>query len=456
MKQLTNCDGTWHSDPAHFRRQSRRDFLYVGMIGGLGLTLGDFLRAQSAQAAGTASAGSGVQPAAVAAKAKSVIHIYMPGGMAAQESWDPKPYAPLEYRGPLGTVKTKIDGEVFSEHLKDTASIADKLTVIRSMSHGEAAHERGQHNMFTGYRPSPAIQFPSFGSVVSHELGVRNDLPPYVCVPSMSTPYAGSGYLSTAYGPFSLGSDPASDKGFSVRDLALPGGVSAERFANRRSMLAAVDDHFKNLEKSDALDAMDSFYQHAYAMISSKQAREAFNLQAESEQTKNEYGKNQAGLRMLMSRRLVEAGVRFVSMSYGGWDHHTQIKNGFANQMPQFDKAFAALIRDLDQRGLLDSTLVMISSEFGRSPKINKDEGRDHYPKVFSIVMAGGGTKRGYIHGASDAICSEPADRPLSVEDMAMTLYHQLGINGEKKLMSPGNRPIDIVRNGKVVEELLA
>jgi hypothetical protein len=380
----------------------------------------------------------------------------MPGGMAAQESWDPKPYAPLEYRGPLGVVKTKIDGEVFSEYLKDTAAIADKITVCRAMTHGEAAHERGQHNMFTGYRPSPAIQFPSFGSVVSHELGVRNDLPPYVCVPSMSTPYAGSGYLSTAYGPFSLGSDPASDKGFSVRDLSLPGGVSAERFANRRSMLAAVDDHFKKLEKSDALDAMDSFYQHAYAMISSKQAREAFNLQAESEQTKNEYGKNQAGLRMLMSRRLIEAGVRFVSMSYGGWDHHTQIKNGFTNQMPQFDKAFAALIRDLDQRGLLDTTLVMVSSEFGRSPKINKDEGRDHYPKVFSIVMAGGGIKRGYIHGASDAISAEPADKPLTVEDMAMTLYHQIGINGVKKLMSPGNRPIDIVRNGKVVPELLA
>src|SRR5882762_2471166 len=178
-KQLTNGqpDGTWFSDPAHFRRPSRRDFLYVGMIGGLGLTLGDYFNLQSAAKAATA------EPAKAAA-AKAVIHIFLPGGMAAQESWDPKPFAPLEYRGPMGTVKTKIEGEVFSECMKQTADIADRICVVRSMTHGEAAHERGTHNMFTGYRPSPAIQFPSMGAVVSHELGSRNSLPPYVCVPS--------------------------------------------------------------------------------------------------------------------------------------------------------------------------------------------------------------------------------------------------------------------------------
>ena len=384
--QPGNCDGTWLGDPAHFRRPSRRDFLYVGMIGGLGLTMGDFFKMQSAQAAATLDA------AAVKAVAKSVIHIYLPGGMAAQESWDPKPFSPLEYRGPMGTVKSKIDGELFSETMKQTADIADKICVIRSMTHGEAAHERGTHNMFTGYRPSPAIQFPSFGSVVSHELGVgRNNLPPYVCIPGVPNPYAGSGYLSSAYGPFSLGSDPASDKGFSVRDLKLPGGVTTDRFGQRQTMLTAVDDHFRKLEKSDSLDAMDSFYQRAYAMISSKEAREAFELNAESEATKEQYGKNTAGMRMLLARRLVEGGVRFVSTTYGGWDHHTNIRDGFKNQMPQFDKAFAALIRDLDERKMLDSTIVMVSSEFGRTPKINTTSGRDHWPKVFSVVMAGGG-----------------------------------------------------------------
>ena len=454
-KQLTNqmtpCDGTWLGDPAHFRRPSRRNFLYVGMIGGLGLSLGDFFKMQSVAKA----AGSPITEAAKA-PAKSVIHIYLPGGMAAQESWDPKPFAPLEYRGPMGTVKTKLDGEVISETMKQTADIADKITIVRSMTHGEAAHERGTHNMFTGYRPSPAIQFPSFGSIVSHELGSKNNLPPYVCIPGLPNPYAASGYLSSAYGPFSLGSDPAGDKGFSVRDLKLPNGVSPDRFGGRQKMLDAVDDHFRKLEKTDALDAMDSFYQRAYAMISSKEAREAFELQAESEATKNAYGKNAAGMRMLMARRLVESGVRFVSLTYGGWDHHAKIKDEFTRQMPAFDQSFAALIRDLDSRGLLDSTLVMVSSEFGRSPKINASEGRDHYPKVFSIALAGGGIKRGQIYGSSDAICSEPADKPLSVEDLAMTIYNRIGINGEKKLMSPGNRPIDIVRNGKVVEELLA
>jgi len=388
-------------------------------------------------------------------RAKSIIHIFLPGGMSAQESFDPKPYAPIEYRGALGTVKTKVDGEVFCETLPSIAGIADKLTIVRSMTHGEAAHERGTHNMFTGYRPSPAVQYPSMGSVVSHELGPRKNLPPYVCVPTMSTPYAGSGYLSSAYGPFSLGADPASGA-FSVRDLNLAEGIDERRFTRRRSLLATVDDHFRKLEKSDALDAMDSFYQHAYSLISSKEAREAFNIAAEPEAIKQEYGKNEAGMRMLMSRRLVEAGVRFVSMTYGAWDHHANLLAGFKQQAPAFDKALATLIVDLERRGLLDSTLVMVTTEFGRSPKINKDGGRDHWPRVFSIMLAGGGIKKGQIYGSSDATASEPNKNPLSVEDMATTIYNQLGIVADKELMAPGGRPIEIVKDGKVVQALLA
>jgi hypothetical protein len=324
------------------------------------------------------------------------------------------------------------------------------------MTHGEAAHERGTHNMFTGYRPSPAIKYPSIGSVVSQQLGVRkNNMPPYTCIPSQPNPDAGSGYLSAAYGPFSLGADPSAG-GFKVRDLSLAQGVDDSRFSRRQDVLKTVENHFRSMEKSDALDAMDSFYQSAYGLISSPEARKAFDLASEADSVKEEYGRNTAGMRMLMARRLVEAGVRMVSLTYGGWDHHSGVQKGFAGQMPQFDKAFATLIRDLDRKGMLDRTLVMVSSEFGRSPKVNKDGGRDHYPKVFSIAMAGGGVKKGYIHGASDAIASEPADKPLTVEDMAHTVYHCLGINAAKRLMSPGNRPIDIVRGGKVVKELLA
>jgi uncharacterized protein (DUF1501 family) len=438
----------WCGDPRHVR-PSRRNFLYVGLVGGLGLSLGNYFSATGRTARGEAKFYESKE-----GPAKSVIHIFLPGGMAAQESFDPKPLAPIEYRGPLGTVATKLPGEVFSELMTQTAGIADKLTVVRSMTHGEAAHERGTHNMFTGYRPSPALQFPSFGSVVSHEFGSKNNMPPYVCVPSMPNTYAGSGYLSSAFGPFSLGADPASG-GFQVRDLNLPGGIDETRFSRRRSMLDAVDSHFRKLEKSDNLAAMDSFYQRAYGLISSKSARQAFDINAESDETKDKYGKNEAGMRFLMCRRLVEAGVRFVSTTYGGWDHHTNIRDSFKGQMPPFDKAFAALITDLEMRGLLNSTLVMVTSEFGRTPKINKDQGRDHWPKVFSIVLAGGGIKKGQIYGSSDATASEPNQDPLTVEDLATTVYNQLGINADKELMSPGDRPIEIVSGGQVITDLL-
>ena len=425
----------------------RRSFLQVGMVAGLGFTLGDLFRMRAMGEAKNYESKEG--------KAKSVIHIFLPGGIAHQESFDPKPYAPVEYRGPLGTVKTKLDGVQFSQNLAKTAQIADKITVCRSMTHGEAAHERGTHNMFTGYRPSPALSYPSFGAVVSHEFGPRKSMPPYVCIPGVPNEFAGSGYLSSAYGPFSVGSDPA-DGNFQVKDLVLPGGMTVGRFEKRKTMLQKVDAHFKSLEKSDALDAMDTFYQRAYSLISSKEAREAFDMKAESDKTKDAYGRNAAGMRMLLARRLVEAGVRMVSLTYGGWDHHDGIANAINTQLPPFDQAFAMLIADLDQRGLLDSTLVMVSSEFGRTPKINATGGRDHWPKVFSVVLAGGGIKRGSIYGSSDATASEPDEHPLGVEDLATTMYHQMGIVADKELMAPGGRPIEIVDGGKVVTELLA
>ncbi len=433
---------TWCSDPAHVR-PNRREFLFVGLVGGLGLTLPQFLKLQSAQAA------TGKK-----ATAQSIIHIFLPGGISGQESFDPKPYAPIEYRGPFNSIDTKVSGLRVNELFKRTANIADKITVVRSMTHGEAAHERGTHNMFTGYRPSPALQYPSMGSVISHEFGPRNNLPPYVCVPSVPNEFAGSGYLSSAYGPFSLGADPAAGN-FQVRDLSMASGIDDARFARRRSLLETVDHHFRTLESSDELDAMDAFYQRAYSLISSTEAREAFNIRAESEEMRNRYGKNPAGMRMLMCRRLVEAGVRFVSMSYGGWDHHANIRNGVQGQIPPLDQAYAALITDLEERGLLDSTLVMLTTEFGRTPKINRDGGRDHWPKVFSVVLAGGGIKRGTVYGSSDATASDPENDPLTVEDLATTVYHQMGIDARKELMAPGGRPIEIVDGGKVVEDLL-
>ncbi len=434
--------------PAPALKPSRRGFLTVGALSGLGITLADFFRARHVQA-------EQKNYDFLEAKAQSVIHIYLPGGMAHQESFDPKPYAPVEYRGELSPIPTKIPGEFFCQTLPKTAEIADKITVIRSMSHGEAAHERGTHNMFTGSRPSPALVYPSMGSVISHEYGPRNNLPPYVCIPNAPNEYAGPGYLSSSYGPFSLGADPASGS-FTVRDLNLPNGVDADRFERRRSALEAVNDYFSKREKSDNLTAMDTFYDRAYSLISSQAARDAFNIAAEPDAIRDEYGRNEAGQRMLMARRLVGAGVRFVTLTYGGWDMHTNISQGMRGSMPAFDQAFAALIRDLDRTGLLDETMVMVSSEFGRTPKINGTAGRDHWPKVFSVVLAGGGIKRGSIFGASNAVASEPDKDEIGPLDLATTLFHQLGIVADKELMAPGNRPIEIVDGGKLRKELLA
>lgn len=430
------------------KRSSRREFLHVGYAGGIGLSLSQFLQLEQAQA-------EIKQYASKEGTAKNVIFIYLPGGAAHQETWDPKPFAPIEYRGPMGSIPTNVDGVKINEKLVHTAKVADKITICRSMTHGEAAHERGTHNMFTGYRPSPALQFPSMGSVVTHEFGPRNNLPQYVCIPNQPNEFAGTGYLSSSFAPFSLGSDPASGN-FTVRDLKLPGGVDDARFTRRRKVLDAVNDHFVSKEKADSLDAVDSFYQRAYAMVSSEKAREAFNIKAEPDKLRDEYGRSQAGARMLLARRLVEGGVRFVTLTYGGWDMHSNIQSGIDRQVPEFDKAFASLIRDLDQRGLLKETLVCVASEFGRTPKINGTAGRDHWPKVFSVVLAGGGVKGGYVYGSSDATASEPENNPLTVVDWATTIYHCMGIVADKELMAPGGRPIEIVDGGKVRKDLLA
>lgn len=450
--------GTWHTDPAHFARPTRRDFLRVGLLGGFGLSLGDMLRIEALRAA--EPAGRRLEP-----KAKSVIHVYLQGGFAHMDSFDPKPDAPAEYRGILDTVPTKLTGVRFSQHMARTAQIADKLCIVRSMTHTEVDHSRGEHSMFTGYRPSPALVYPSMGSVVSHELGVRNNMPPYIVVPTAGSQYLGSGYLSNAHGPFALGADPGRP-GFSVRDLGLPPGVDEGRFNSRKEWKQLVDEHFARMEKDDQLTAMDSFYQRAYGMLSSPAVRNAFSLQGETEETRKLYGlagvsgpiafRNSGAARFLIARRLIEAGARFVTVTFGAWDTHAFHYPGIEIQMQVLDLALSGLITDLHRRGLLESTLVLVNSEFGRTPKINSGGGRDHWPRVFSIVLAGGGVKQGHVYGASDALAAEPARDPLSVEDYAHTIYHLLGIDASKDLMSPGNRPQPIVMNGKVVKGLLS
>ncbi len=386
--------------------------------------------------------------------AKSVIFIYLPGGAAAQESFDPKPNAPLEYRGGMKSIKTNVGGIELNEKLAQTAKVMDKLTIIRSMTHGEAAHERGTHNVFTGYKPSPALSYPSMGAVVTHEFGSRNNLPAYICIPNQPNEFAGTGYLSNSFGAFSVGSDPASDN-FKVRDLTTD--VGKERFARRQQTLELVNKRFLDISPdADNLKAMNSFYNKAYDLMSSASAQDAFKLDKESEEVRNKYGKNTAGARMLLARRLVEAGARFVTLTYGGWDMHNNISNSITSQMPAFDQGFATLISDLSDRGLLESTLVCVVSEFGRTPKINGTAGRDHWPRVFSSVLAGGGIKGGITYGTTDATASEPDENPVEIPHWAGTIYHQMGINPDKELMAPGDRPIEIVDFAKVIKDIIS
>ena len=402
----------------------RRTFLLNGSV--LGLSMGSLLKAQA--------------ESNLKIRAKSVIQIFLPGGMAHQESWIPIPDAPIEYRGPLGAVNTKVDGLRLSENLRETAKIADKITVIQSMTHGEAAHERGTHNMMTGYRPSPSLIYPSIGSVVAHELGGRNNIPPYVAIPNKANEFGGPGYLSTAFGPFGLGSNPESGN-FQVRDLGLPSGVDTNRFAKRKSMLSVVDNHFSNLEKSDSLGGVDKFYSQAYDLISSKSAREAFDLKAENAKIRAQYGTAAAG--------------SFITVTFGSWDMHDGVEAGIKRWQPEFDKAYAALIRDLDDRGMLDETLVVVTSEFGRTPKINRTAGRDHWPKLFGAALAGGGIKQGSVYGKPDMTASEPEENPVSPADLSATLYHLMGIDPEKTLLTPDQRPIGIVKDGKILSDIM-
>ncbi len=415
----------------------RRSFLHAGILGSFGTSL-----AMADQKHYDSKEGP----------AKSIIFIYLPGGMAHQETFDPKPFAPLEYRGPLGSIDTVAPGVRIGELLKKTSKVTDKLTIIRSLTHGEAAHERGTHNMFTGYRPSPALQYPSMGSVVAHEFGPRKNLPPYVCIPNQPNEFAGTGYLSSSYSGFGLGSDPASD-GFQVRDLKIP--VENERFARRQRVLNIVNTDFNKKQEADSVKAMNSFYERAYSLIGDQNARDAFDIEKEPAQIRDKYGRNTAGARMLLARRLVEFGTRFVTLTYGGWDMHDNIANGMNRQLPAFDQGFASLIEDLDQRGLLESTLVCVVSEFGRTPKINNRAGRDHWPKVFSTVLAGGGIKGGMTYGTSNATASEPDQNPVNIEDWAATIYNRLGIVADKELMAPGDRPIEIVDGGKVLTDII-
>ena len=441
---------------------SRRGFLKVGSLGFTGLTLAGALRARAfASDAGRASA-----------PAKSVILIWLDGGPPQHETYDPKPEAPAEFRGPLKAISTAVPGAQVSELLPNHARLLDRVSLIRSMHHDNGDHFAAAHWMLTGYLGSTARsmapQYPSAGSIIARLKGAKvPGMPAYVGLPNthsvgIAPGYHGSAYLGSAYNPFNADGDPNSEN-YRVPNLTLPSGVDVRRMDTRRGLLGALDETRRAFDASGVAAGFDHFEQEAFSMVLGKRAREAFDLRKEDPRLSDRYSRHQWGQSALMARRLVEAGVRYVTLTFGGWDFHSSLDRGMHAVLPILDATVGSLIEDLESRGLLDSTIVIVMGEFGRTPRMNKKgvpgsdpvPGRDHWGNVMSVLVAGGGFARGQIVGASNSRGERPKNRPVSPQDLAVTLYHQLGIDPETTFANHAGQPIKIGSNGQVISELI-
>ncbi len=422
---------------------NRRTFLRAGSLATLGLSLQNRVLAKGA------------------AKAKSCILIWLDGGPSHLETFDLKPDAPAEVRGPFQTIQTKVTGTHICELLPNTAKIADKIAIVRSMTSPLGEHGLANHYLLTGYKPSPVLQYPSLGSVVTEVRGGTQTLPPYTAIPDAST-YMGAGYLGQSRQPFALGGDPAKPD-FKVRDLDFYPGVTSGRLERRREFVGQLD---RFHEKGDSAAVSDRAFEQAFRMVTSPEAKRAFDLNDEKAATRGNYGPRTVGQSCLLARRLVERGVSFVTVNNPGWDTHgdlvLRLKEGYAGAkvgvglIPTFDLAFAALVSDLSDRGMLDETLVIAMGEFGRTPKVNTQKGRDHWPRAFSVALAGGGIRGGQVLGASDRVGESPAERPVTPGDLAATIFTILGVKPAHELHTSDGRPVAVNQGGEVIKELLA
>lgn len=428
---------------------TRRAVLKAGALGFLGLGLSDGLRLRALAAPGAAGS----------ARATNCILIWLAGGASHIDTFDPKPDAPADVRGEFKPIETAVPGVMVSEVLPNLAKVLNRVTLIRSMTSPEAEHERASHHMLTGYRPSPAQVYPSYGSVVSKwRESSRGLLPPYVAVPD--APFSSSsGYLTPAYDPFAVSGDP-NQEGFRVSNLAPPDQLTLDRLIRRRGMVKSLDVFARDVPPTPLTRSRDQFTDQAYALMTSNAAQAAFRLADEPSEVRETYGRNTFGQSCLLARRLVEAGVSFVTVNDRGagplgWDTHAQnfptIKNTLA---PALDRGLAALIADLGDRGLLDDTLVVMMGEFGRTPKINANGGRDHHGRANSVLMAGAGTPKGLVLGKTDARGDSPVEKPVTPADLAYVLYTKLGIDPDYKYQAPDGRPIRLVEGATPPHEL--
>jgi len=432
---------------------TRRDCLQLGLGAILGGGLAHTLRLQ-------AHAAPAAEKKEIAAK--SCILIWLDGGPTHYETFDPKPNAPKEYRGEFNAIQTRTTGIQFSEHLKRLAAISDKLAIVRSIRHDQGNHGAGNHYMMTGAPPripvgcGAFVSFhPSLGSAVAHERGAPAGLPAYFSMPAM-TRSGGPNFLGAKYAPFVVSDNPSASN-FKVRDVALPSGLDGTRFDNRRELRDLVDKLPRIAEKEagDPVAGLDEHYQQAHELISSKEAQAAFDIHRESDRVRDAYGRNGFGQRALLARRLVEAGVPFITLDEGGWDHHVGIFEALRKRLPSFEASVATLIEDLHQRGMLESTLVIVLGEFGRTPQINKDVGRDHWSNAMSVMFAGGKTPGGQVIGSTDGKGFSALERVLSPEHFASTVYTKLGIDPGKVLYAPNGRPAHLVSDPATISELM-
>ena len=418
----------------------RRDFLKIGALSGVGLGLADYL---------------GLANAATNTKAKSAIYVRLAGGPSHMDTFDMKPDAPDTHRGEFSEIATNVPGVRISEHLPKLAKCADKYAILRGVSHTLAAHRLGAEYLMTGNRPLPALKYPTYGAVVSKELSAPRDIPGSVAIPK--GPIGPTGFLGLEYGPFETGASPKAGQPMNIRGLSLSNGLTLADIDRRNNLVKRYDTAFGSFAREDkVLSGMDEFSQKAYEMMRSSRTREAFDLTRESPSISGLFGDGGFSQSCLLATRLVESGVRLVSIQFGGWDTHRDNFNRLKdNNLPNLDDGLAGLFQALEAKCLLETTAVFVTGEFGRTPKINQRGGRDHYPRAMFCLLAGGGMEGGQVIGASDAKGEGPLDRVISPDDVAATFYHKLGIDHTKEYHTPTGRPVMIVRHGKLIPELL-
>ncbi len=439
-RRFQNCDGI-----------TRRNFLEIGSSV-LGLSLADFLRLRSEAAAGDSKAATKSH--------KSVIVFWTHGGLSQQDTYDMKPEAPAEFRGPYQPIRTNVPGIEITERFPCQARVMDKLSIVRSVYHESALHAASAHWMQTGYSGPTlarnAPQKPSFGSVIARARGPHQpNMPAYVTIPKAEAfGYQGAVYLGVANNPFELHSDPNSAK-FEVPNLTLPTDLSLQDVRHRADLLRRFDTLRRDLDATGTAAGLDSFKVQALEMVAGDRVREAFDLSKEPNELRDRYGRHLYGQSALLARRLVEAGSTCVTINTGYWDHHAEILKGMEEHLPPLDAAIAALTEDLSARGMLDDVVIYCAGEFGRTPMMNGIAGRDHWPGSFSVVFGGGGLKGGRIVGASEPRGGRVRETPVTPLDVLATLYHALGIPLDTHFEDASGRPVSIVGSGTPILELL-